>query len=37
MPGPHSLDQALAHADDYLAARARDIMQLWMAAARRRL
>lgn len=29
--------QALAHADDYLAARARDIMQLWMAAARRRL
>ena len=37
VPGPHSLDQALAHADDYLAARARDIMQLWMAAARRRL
>ncbi|QII86668.1 glycerate kinase [Bordetella hinzii] len=37
VPGPHGLDQALAHADDYLAARARDIMQLWMAAARRRL
>ncbi|OZI77748.1 glycerate kinase [Bordetella genomosp. 12] len=37
MPGPHTLDHALAHAGDYLAARARDIMQLWMAAARRRL
>lgn len=37
VPGPHTLAQALAHADTYLAARARDVTQLWLAAARRRL
>lgn len=37
VPGPHALEDALANADRYLAERARDITQLWLAAARRRL
>nr|WP_242697898.1 glycerate kinase [Bordetella holmesii] len=37
LPGSHTLEHALTHASDYLTARARDVMQLWMAAARRRL
>ncbi|MFJ1302616.1 glycerate kinase [Pseudomonadota bacterium AL_CKDN230030165-1A_HGKHYDSX7] len=36
-PGPVTLADALAHADSYLADRARDVTQLWLAAGKRRL
>ncbi|MDQ8032345.1 MAG: glycerate kinase [Bordetella sp.] len=36
-PGPVTLADALDHADSYLADRARDVTQLWLAAGRRRL
>ncbi|MCY1246656.1 glycerate kinase [compost metagenome] len=36
-PGPITLQQALADAEKLLSERARDVMQLWMAAQKRML
>ncbi|MOA65917.1 hypothetical protein D3C78_1924810 [compost metagenome] len=36
-PGPITLQQALSYAEKLLTERARDVMQLWMAAQKRML